>query len=450
MIIEYNRLYIQSTDPLGSNQSRPLIASITGDSSESDRGAVGEGVPRTQPLATIPTSESRETDEDQMFDLSCDFAEMYCKLVPLLSRAVTADKLKCYLWACRHPTSNRPYVEPSLYDHCTSTKEILDILLDHHYYHPTHVRLLKRIAALGCDNCKRVLQEYEAKIPMSAALKRRRDFPSGADTDSSRSTKKIKVTVEGNPETYSLLDVEKIESALEEATGVSPDVIVLIRSEPGSVVLTFLVPTSMAEHFVNISKDDSSLARSGVLNIEIDNTVIEIQAQMPSAHKREVESTSQLLEELSILEKEDDPPVKSQLQPWPGVDPTLLHTSGEQHPLYGLSDPPYTHGTAEELSLQQLALGKEKLPPHGKVVCVRNIYKQRACNYPPNSCEQEANMELILVSLSTGKAIHRMDHLIYRTLTRQQRRRPYIIWLSTRRNSPHIVSWSIAGLIGNL
>ncbi len=54
-------------------------------------------------------------------------------------------------------------------------------------------------------------------------------------------------------------------------------------------------------------------------------------------------------------------------------------------------------------------------------------------------------MELALVSLSMGKAIHRMDHLICRTLTRQQRRHPYSNWLSAKRNSSHIVSWSIAG-----
>ncbi len=373
---------IQCTDPLGDSQSRHPNPHTTGEGSEGDRIAVRGDMPQTQALAPIPSIEVRAIgalDEMQKFNLSGDFADMFSDVVPLLARAVSADTLKCYLRVYRHPTTNRPYLDSSLYNECTSTKEVLHILQDHCYIHPTQVCLLKRIVQkYGCDECKRLLQEYEAKIPMTAALKRRRDFPSNADTDTSHSTKKLKVTVEGNPETYGLQDVEKIKSALEEATGVSPDVIVLIQSEPGSVVLTFLVPASTAEHFANISKDDISLAQSGILKIEIDDTVIEIQVQMPPTHKGEVESTSQMFEELSISETEHIPPVKSQL-PWPGVHPlkktTLLQTSGEEHPLYGLSDPPYTHGTAEEEFLQQLALGKEKLPPYGKVVCARNIHK---------------------------------------------------------------------------
>ncbi len=375
-------LIFQCTDPLSDSQSRHPNPQTTGEGSEGDEAAVGGEVPQTQALAAIPTTRGREIealDEEQKFDLSGDFADMFSDIVPLLARAVSADTLKRYLRAYRHPTSKLPYIEPSLYNHCTSTEEILDILHDHCYYHPTQVRLLGRIVQkYGCDECKRLLQEYEAKIPMSAALKRRRDFPSDADTDSSHSTKKLKVTVEGSSDAYSLQEVEKIKLALEEAAGVSPDSIVLIHSEPGSVVLTFLVPASTSEYFVNISKDDISLARSGILKIEIDDTVIEIQVQMQPIHKTEVESTSQMLEELSISEKEHVPPVNSQLRPWPGVDPlkktTLLQTSGEEHLLSGLSDLPYTRGTTEEKLLLQLALSKEKLPQHGKVVGVRNIH----------------------------------------------------------------------------
>ncbi len=269
-------------------------------------------MPQTQALATIPSVEGRAIealDEEQQFNLSGDFAGMFSDIVPLLARAVTADTLKRYLRAYLHPTSNLPYFDPSLYNHCTSTKEILDDLQVHRYIHPTQVRLLRRIVQkYGCDECKHLLQEYEAKIPMSASLKRRRDFPSDADIDSSHNTKKVKVTVEGNPDTYSLQDVEKIKAAVEDATGVSSDVIILIQSGPGgSVVLTFLVPASTSEHFVNISNDDITLARSGVLKIEIDDIIIEIQMQMLPAHESEVRSTTQLLKRLSLSNEELPP-----------------------------------------------------------------------------------------------------------------------------------------------
>ncbi len=331
-------------------------------------------MPQMQALAPIPSIGDRAIgalDEEQKFDLSADFADMLSDIVPLLTRAVSADTLKDYLQRYRHPISNRPYLDSSLYNECTSTKEILNILQVHCYIHPTQVRLLGRIVRkYGCDECKRLLQEYEEKIPMKATLKKRRDFPSCADVDTMHITKKVKVIVEGSPDTYGLEEVEKIKSALEDATGVSPDVIVLVQSEPGSVVLTFLVPASTAEHFVNISKYDISLAHGGILKIEIDDIVIEIEMQMPPTKRREVESKSQMLEKLSISDKEHIPPVKSQVQPWPGT--TLLQSS-EEHPLYGSSVPPHYYALMEGKFQRQMALGKEKLPPHGKVI--RNSYQ---------------------------------------------------------------------------
>ena len=75
-----------------------------------------------------------------------------------------------------------------------------------------------------------------------------------------------------------------IETALGEATGVSPDLIVLVQSENGSVVLTFLVPACMSNHFANISKSDIALIRNAVLKIEIEDTVIQLQSQMELTH----------------------------------------------------------------------------------------------------------------------------------------------------------------------
>ncbi len=278
---------IQCTDPISDSQPIPHT---TDEGSEGDQGAVGGEVTQMQALAPIPSIGGRAIgalDEEQKFDLSGDFADMLSDIVPLLTRAVSADTLKDYLQRYRHPISNRPYLDSSLYNECTSTKEILNILQVHCYIHPTQVRLLRRIVQkYGCNECKRLLQEYEEKIPMTATLKKRRDFPSCADVDTMHITKKVKVIVEGSPDTYSLQEVEKIKSALVYATGVSPDVIVLVQSEPGSVVLTFLVPASTAEHFVNISKNDISLARCGILKIEIDDTVIGVEVQMPPTHRR--------------------------------------------------------------------------------------------------------------------------------------------------------------------
>ncbi len=293
-------------------------------------------------IAVIPPGSDdqqfRPLTKDEGFDLSDDFAALYSNVVPLLAGAVSVDKLNRYLKAFCHHSTNLPYIKPSLYQHLTSVEEVLDVLLDERYFHPTQINLLQKIVkSHGCPECKRLLQAYEDGIPKSTPLKRSSNELTDEEIESSSGTKRLKVEVTGDSNTYCLEDVQKVQQALEESTGIDHVVIVYAKSEPGSVVLTFIVPACTVESFTNISKSKkrlSALAAIGILSIEVDNVTIDVKAHL----------VLQKLERLTLEEGEDAHPIPlkpSTLKPTPssegtdsgGVGDTTVSQHGLFHPL---------------------------------------------------------------------------------------------------------------------
>ncbi len=269
----------QPRAPLAPSTSSPNCPE---EGSEGDQGATGGSDPPAQ-VAIIPGSDDQQLSRTY-FDLSSDFAAFYFKVVPLLARAVTAVNLKRYLTAFRHPESNLPYVDPSLYQYSTSVEEILDKLESERYIHPIQTNLLGKIVRThGCNESNCLLQEYESKIPKSTPLKRSHNDLTDEETESSSSTKKLKVEVSGDSDKYCLEDVEEVQKALEKTTRVDHGVIVYAKHEPGSVILTFIIPESTVEYFTAISKSEkqlSDLAAIGILSIKIGQVTIDVKAHL--------------------------------------------------------------------------------------------------------------------------------------------------------------------------
>ena len=214
-------------------------------------------------------------------DVDFGFADLYCKVVPLLAKAVTADTLKRYLGALRHMPSNQLYISPSLYQHCTSVEEILDVLQRELYFHHSHINLLRNIVNThGCSECKRLLQNYESR---TTSHKRSRKNLSEEEIDGSSSTKKVKVKLGGESVVLGINIIETVQEELERTSEVSRDMIIFGKEETGSILLTFLIPATMEEAFINISKSEehlSDLAAIGIQSIEIGEVTIDVEAYL--------------------------------------------------------------------------------------------------------------------------------------------------------------------------
>lgn len=224
--------------------------------------------PKCQPdLATV---------SDEAWDLSDSFASMFATVVRLLSAILPVGTLKCYLDSLVHLEEGKPYFDPTLYNDCASTNDILCCLQTRYYIHPLHVRLLKSIVEhYGCDECKRLVKEYELKIPKSAPLKRSRNMLSAQAIElvaSCGATKKLKVCTEGDFDSNNFQEVERIQQALQSATGVCSDVLNFVSQKPGSVILTFLVPATTKDAFRTMN--EAILAASGILWITFNSVEV--------------------------------------------------------------------------------------------------------------------------------------------------------------------------------
>ncbi len=234
----------------------------------------------------MPTSvEVRKLTDEESWHLSTEFAFMLGNLIPLMNKEVEVEKLKRFLQHFRDVRTGLPYVDPKIYESCASTAEVLDALVKQQWFHSTQLNLLKTIVGkYGCVESQSLLQEYELKLPKSAPLKKRsRNEHTDVETVSSYGSKKLKVDINGDADTYSLNDVEVVQEALEKTSRVSRDVIVLEKLDPGSVILTFIVPACTVGSFTDLEKSEkhlSDLAAVGILSIKIDHVTINVKAHL--------------------------------------------------------------------------------------------------------------------------------------------------------------------------
>ena len=208
---------------------------------------------------------------------------MFTTIVELLATPrVNVDVLKFYLCSLRHPKTEVPYIDPAHYQECNSTMEVLRYLREHLYIHPLQTYLLKKIVdRYGCDKCKRLLAEYE--LELNGPLKQLRYELSDEEINAILDAMKLRVELrDEDVDTLTLEGVRKIQVTLENNTGISRDVIIYAKIEPGSVLVTFLIPRSVPiRPFTEISIENKpqllDLDANGIVSIEVEGIKFNIQ-----------------------------------------------------------------------------------------------------------------------------------------------------------------------------
>ena len=228
------------------------------------------------PAVKGPTKPS--ADPRELHHLCRKFATTFTKLTGILNTSVQTSELKEFLESYCHPLyPEQYYVDPKIYGTATTTKEVLKSLFPR-YINYMHYYLLEEIVEeFGCDKAKEVLQQYtDQKYSRKRKLS---DLP-GPITDGEieqfHGTKKLKVQVEGDTSDATVNIIDETQAALEKATGIKRAVITFGFHDPGSVLLTFLIPASIFHIFNELNVEDLAiLADSGVMSLEIDEIVID-------------------------------------------------------------------------------------------------------------------------------------------------------------------------------
>ena len=215
-------------------------------------------------------------DPRETHHLSRDFARMFSDLSELLNKSVDMAKLKDFLGCYSHPLyPEKPYVDPKFYKDANTTKELIKSLCPQ-FINFMHYYLLEDIVeTFGCDRAKEVLQQYTDQ--MYSRKRKLNSLPGpimDGEIEQFQDTKKLKVQVEGDENTATVEIIGEVQKALEKATGIKRAVITYALYDPGSVLLTFLIPESIFHIFHDLNTEDLAiLADIGVMKLEVDEVV---------------------------------------------------------------------------------------------------------------------------------------------------------------------------------
>ena len=224
------------------------------------------------------SSSKSHPDPRETHHLSRKFAIVFSDVTDLLDKSVDMAKVKDFLDCYSHPLyPEQLYVNPKTYKDANTTKQLIKSLCPQ-FINFMHYYLLEDIVGeFGCDKAKEVLQQYTGQ--KNSHKTKLDDVPrpiTDGEIEQFHGTRKLKVEVEGDTSDATVEIIGDIQKALEKATGIKRPVIVYAFYDPGSVLLTFLIPETIHHIFHELSTEDLTiLADSGVMKLEVDEVVID-------------------------------------------------------------------------------------------------------------------------------------------------------------------------------
>ena len=280
-VTESDMLIVVQTPPLDESLSQEVQAQVEPATPPQHSPAriqeKSQAASITQDLCTapMPCVTDASVEDLKIWKLSAEFSYMFLMVVQLLEKIVNVGDLKFFLEDLHHTTTRQPYVDRNCFEKCKSTAEVLRSLRPQ-YICPTHPYLLQEIVErFGCERSKALVEEYVTMFDQEArslSLKRFGDPLSEDDIDACHGVKRVKVVMDGDPDSITLSEVETFRKVLESTLGVKHAVIVFAKhTTENSVGLIFLVPESLLGVIVDMSKDRQKLkelASCGILRIE--------------------------------------------------------------------------------------------------------------------------------------------------------------------------------------
>ena len=320
--------------------------------SKHHQGQVSKSIKHIRPVeeTTVKTQEPKEfistpTEtqyiSDEEWDPPVEFAIVLAKIAEVLDKTANVEVLKNFLEFLCHPRTGLRYIDVELYKHCVTPQDIIKALSPQ-YINFMHTHLLRKIVTnFGNEQSITLLRQYEDKFPCKKPLKRMRDPLAVEEMENCHGSKRIEIVCnpDSNVDNTTRVDVERVQQIISRNTGIDVSVIVYAHQTPGSVVFTFLIPEMVVSSLINLDDDSQTdLAKHGILRIEVNNVVIDLQSLQPEtktntsqpetkAHTSQAEANTNTLQpeiktDMSLAEAST-----STLQPAVKTDTSLAATS---------------------------------------------------------------------------------------------------------------------------
>ena len=221
-----------------------------------------------------------DIDSEGRYHLSGKFSKLLSTLGNLLQQCTNVDSLKKFLRCFSHPLyPEKLYIEPCVYCRAETASDII-FSLTPLYINFIHHGLLREIVDnFGNDECKNHYQNYEQTFERLVRKLRHHPAPVTDDNiEQYSSQKRLKVSVDGDVNRTTPQDMQTVQEAITQATGIGQAGLVYANQDPGnSVIFNFLIPHSFVELFNELCDNDlTTLACAGITNIQVEELDIAV------------------------------------------------------------------------------------------------------------------------------------------------------------------------------
>ena len=205
--------------------------------------------------------------------LSSKFSTLMATLGDLLDKCVKVGALKMFLKYYSHPLyPEKRYIEPCVYRKAKKASDVIHKLFPYYINYMQYYLLEEIVDKFGCVECRKCFLNY--KEFFQSCIHNLWDHPAPlTDEEIEQSTfqKRLKVTMSGHVDTTRPEDVQTVQGAIEQTSGISRVGQVFAHQDPGnSVTFTFLIPSSMVHLFNELSAEDlTTLANAGITRIHV-------------------------------------------------------------------------------------------------------------------------------------------------------------------------------------
>jgi len=213
------------------------------------------------------------------------FATVVDKITEIIETVVKLEKLLRFLhFHCHLLNPEMHYIEQHILQRTNSVSEVMKCLVPEYINYMNTELLEAIIERFECKEAESLLQEYHNQYPIDRLLT---DMPNPVSDERLDLTRRKRLRVECNGdivfESARAVDVKRIRTAIEDATGIDQQFVTHAQHSEGSLKLIFLIPESVAGIFQELCDEDLELlAEAGIVELQIDDFVIsDIQKYCP-------------------------------------------------------------------------------------------------------------------------------------------------------------------------
>ena len=226
----------------------------------------------------------------------CYFTIVIDRITEKIETAVNLEKLLRFLRFHYHLLNpEMPYIDEHILQRTRNVSEVIECLVPEYINYMNTELLEAIIERFECKELQSLLQEYHDRYPINRLLT---NMPNPISDERLDQTRRKRLRVECNGDivfdSARASDVKRIQTAIEDATGIDHQFVTHAQHNEGSLKLIFLIPESVAGIFQELCDEDLEiLAEAGIVELKIDDFVIsDIQKYCPQRTKSSTQSVN--------------------------------------------------------------------------------------------------------------------------------------------------------------